>query len=76
MNKTYQFTFTKRRVIGVIAALCLLNFLTFTGGVALGLGLWAPTKTEIALANESRARAAGTEVASGPAAPRPADNPY
>ena len=72
MNKTYQFTFTKRRVIGVIAALCLLNFLTFTGGLALGLGLWAPTKTEIALANESSARAAANPVAPAPAVAAPA----
>ena len=75
MNKVYQFSFTKKRAMGVIAALCLLNFLTFTGGLALGLGLWMPTRTEIALANEYRGRAAGAQVQAQAAAPPVAGTP-
>ena len=59
MNKTYQLSFTKKRAMGIIAAVCLLTFLTFTGGLAVGLGLWMPTRSEIALANDYRSRAAG-----------------
>lgn len=45
--------------MAAIASLCLLMFVTFTGGLAIGIGLRMPTRTEIALSNQYDARAAG-----------------
>lgn len=56
MNQTYQLSFTKARAMAVIASLCLLIFVTFTGGLAIGLGVRMPTRTEIALASQYHAR--------------------
>lgn len=71
--KMYQFTFTKKRVIGVATAICMLNFLAFFGGLVLGLGLWMPTKSEIAMATEYKAKMAGQQ--SAPAAVPPSTAP-
>jgi cell division protein FtsN len=48
----YQLSFTKPRAAGVAAALCLLNLVTFSGGVALGVRLWMPVRSDIVLAND------------------------
>src|SRR5436309_3340546 len=53
---TYEISLTKGRGIALGAAVCCLSVLLFTSGVLVGIGLWKPSRDEIAIAKEYRQR--------------------
>lgn len=53
---TYEISLTKGRGIALGAAVCCLSVLLFTSGVLVGIGLWKPSREEIAMAKEYRQR--------------------
>jgi cell division septation protein DedD len=55
---TYEISLTKARGIALGAAVCCLSVLLFTSGVLVGIGLWKPSREEIAMAKEYRQREA------------------
>jgi cell division septation protein DedD len=62
----YQFSFDKKRLIFVFAGLLFAGVLTFCCGVVIGIGMWMPTRKELA---EVRTKADPAEkVASAKAA--------
>ena len=65
----YHFSFERKRLFLLLAGMCLLGFLTFVGGMVTGIGLWMPTRSEIALLQQSRGITGATVSATAPAVP-------
>ena len=65
-----QFEFDGKVIAVLAAGLCGILFLTFAGGVVTGIGLWMPTRKEIALLKDQRP-ATPAPVQTAAAAPPP-----